>query len=123
MFDSSSDSKLLLFIGFVSILFVIYIIATRDLLKASVTEFYLHEMRLYETEIKARLKCEADVFQYAHHWPKFRRERYIPIFIRMILLFLLVLILPAYILYDRTGKGSGYDSVALPAVRFQRHRR
>jgi hypothetical protein len=97
---TSDRSVPILFMGFVGILFIVMILATRDILKASVAESYLQEMLIYEKEIKTRLVCGA-AFQFAHNWLKYRKKRYYPIFIRFAILFTVLLLFPVVILLLR----------------------
>lgn len=93
---------LTLLVGFIGLLFLIVIIAVRDMLKWTIIEFYLKEMRLYEQEIREQTNSGTQGFQFAHHWPKHYREQYIPVFSRFSLLFVLLLIfLPTGVFYFR----------------------
>jgi hypothetical protein len=98
----TTQTSLTLLIGFIGILFLIAIIAVRDMVKWAIIEFYLQEMRLCETEIRTRLGADIQAFQFAQNWPKHYQERYIPVFIRFSLLFVLLLIfLPTGVFYFR----------------------
>ena len=99
----TTQEGLTLLVGFIGILFLIVIIAVRDMLKWTIIEFYLKEMRLCEQEIKKHLNSEFQGFQFAHRWPKHYREHYFPVFSRFSLLFVILLIfLPAGVFYFRT---------------------
>ena len=101
LFQNTQEGPILL-VGFIGILSLIVIIAVRDMLKWSVIEFYLGEMRLYEQEIREYINSETQGFQLASHWPKHFREQYIPLFSRFSLLFVLLLIfLPVGVFYFR----------------------
>ena len=63
------DSAFLLLIGFLGILFIIIILALRDLIKQSLMEYYLHELQTYEAEIRANLKsADLNSFKMAKNW-------------------------------------------------------
>ena len=98
----TTDASLTLLVGFIGILFLITIIAVRDLLKWVIIGFYMQEMRVYESEIRTHLASDVQAFHFAHNWPKYTREWYIPVYSRFALLFVLVLILlPTGVLYLR----------------------
>lgn len=101
----SAQTGLTLLVGFIGILFLIVIIAVRDLLKYTIIEFYLGEMRICESEIRTRLAADAsDIqgLQFAHHWSKHNREHYYPVYYRFALLFVLLLfLLPTGIFFGR----------------------
>ncbi len=98
----AADTGLRLLVGFIGILFLIGILATRDMVKWSIIEFYLQEMLNCERAIKLLLKPDIQVFHFAHNWPKHYREHYVPVFIRFTLLFvLLLLFFPVGVLYLR----------------------
>ena len=98
----TTDASLTLLVGFIGILFVVTIIAVRDLMKWLIIGFYLQEMRVYESEIRTHLASNVQAFHFAHNWPKYTREWYIPVYSRFALLFVLLLILlPTGVLYLR----------------------
>jgi hypothetical protein len=63
-------SGLILFIGFVGILFIVAIIGTRDLLRWTLVEYYLQQMLVYEDELKKPFQGDVMLFQFAHVWIK-----------------------------------------------------
>lgn len=64
-----TDTSVTLFIGFTGILFIVAVIATRDLIKQSIIEHYLHELKVYEQDIRDKLGNRVNhSFQLANHW-------------------------------------------------------
>jgi len=91
LFDESGSGNVL-FVGLVAILFIVTIIAVRDLLKQSVIRFY-QELGQLEVEIRKELHLGEDAaFRYASAWPEWERRRQRPIILRFQLLFIAVLV-------------------------------
>jgi hypothetical protein len=66
---SRSDSCFILFVGFIGILFIMAIIGMRDLIKQSLMQHYLFELRRHEEEIRAKLPhVNSQGFRFASHW-------------------------------------------------------
>jgi hypothetical protein len=102
LFVRNTDSGPILFVGFVGILSIIVIIAVRDMVKWALIDFYLEEMRILEDAIGARVGQDNATIRFAHNWPEYRARRYVPVFKRFALLFVLFLLcFPGGILFLR----------------------
>jgi hypothetical protein len=81
---------------------IIVIIAVRDMVKWALIDFYLEEMRILEDAIGARVGQDNATIRFAHNWPEYRARRYVPVFKRFALLFVLFLLcFPGGILFLR----------------------
>ena len=76
---SIASCRLILF-GFVAILFVLSIIASRDLLKQSIIAFNISQTAYYETAIRSLLNSPPDgVFQTSLKWENWRETVHFPL--------------------------------------------
>jgi hypothetical protein len=92
-------SGLILFIGFVGILIIVAIIGTRDVLKGSLVDYYIHQMIAYEDEIKRSLQKDTNLFDFAHGWRDSRRKKYLEIYVHLSLIFVIFLVaFPIFVL-------------------------
>jgi hypothetical protein len=75
-------------------------VALRNLLKISVTRFYLRELASVDEQIRIEIgKPEADVFRGAARWPEWERQHFAPIALSLtILLGGLLVVIPVMIL-------------------------
>jgi hypothetical protein len=96
--DASSDSILL--IGLLGILFVVGILAMRDLLKQSIIRFYIEQLSLFENGIRGELQSHnAPYFQLADSWGRWEQNRYRPLVKRFaVLVFGVLLAFPDLVL-------------------------
>lgn len=90
--DGGPSRGLVLFGGFTVILLVVAIIATRDLLKQSIMEFHLLQMRDYERALKQALGVEAPIFDFSDGWKRWHEQTHHPIAVYFAAYFLAVLI-------------------------------
>jgi len=91
-FTRAEESGVILLMGFIGILAIISIIATRDLLKQSVIAFYMKEMANYEANIRARLDdVDTNAFRLAQNWPEWQKRKHSAISLRFRLIFFLFL--------------------------------
>lgn len=91
LFESGS-SDTVLFIGLVAILFIVAILGVRDLLKQSVIRFYLQQLGHLEKEIRDSLGGETQAFRYAEAWDRWESARHRPLFLRLHVLFVVLLV-------------------------------
>ena len=95
-----ADSPFILFVGFTGILFIITVIATRDLIKQAVIEHYVRELLTYEAAIRTQIgDTTQQSFRWAEHWLTRGKGVLATIYLSFTLLFILILFfLPVVVL-------------------------
>jgi len=101
--EVTADGGRLLFGGFVALLFVLIILATRDLLKQSIISFQITQIRELEISIRPLLSQTAgNVFHGADAWDKWLVDVHHHIFIDFQLLFIFISVFfPVWILWNK----------------------
>lgn len=111
------DENKLILIGFLALIFVFFIIATRDLMKQSIVFFYMQEVKHYEASIQDTLKLNnANIFNLSTNWNNWYVEthRYVSYHFRL-LMFLFISLFPTIILWNKNKK---YSAVYIIFVMF-----
>ena len=117
--SETNEGCKVIFFGFVAILFVLSIIATRDLLKQSIIEFQIQQTAYYEEAIRQLISpAESHIFQTAAEWWEWKGAVHRPITIRFQLLTLILSIaFPCSVMFKSNKFYSlGYLAIATIVV-------
>lgn len=116
--ELATASPFVVLLGFLAILFIVAIIGTRDLLKQSLINYYLSQIKFYEEEIRKILAhTDAPTFCFAIHWESWSQQKHLPIISRLYLLIVLaVTVLPSIIL--TTQRPHWYAAIYVLAALF-----
>ena len=116
--DLATASPFIVLLGFLAILFIVAIIGTRDLLKQSLINYYLSQIKLYEEEIRGILAHpDVPTFCFAVNWESWSQQKHLPVTSRLYLLIILtVTVLPSIILVMQ--KPRWYAAIYLLAALF-----
>jgi hypothetical protein len=117
--EGSAQGVMVLFVGFLAILFIIAFIGLYDLSKQSVVNFYLKELLIFEKDIRKEIgDVDTSTFHVAENWINLGSKKQRAVAVRFYLLFYaIIIIFPTTILFfDSMSPALAYLISALIVV-------